>query len=76
MSRIVPIPYHKLVRVLELEGFVLVRERGDHMILSKPGIPRPLVVPRYDDLPVFIIKNILRTAQISRDRYFSLLERA
>lgn len=76
MPRIVPIPYQKLVRILELEGFVFVRERGDHMIFSKPGILRPLVVPRYDDLPVFIIKNILRTAQISRERYFMLLERA
>ncbi len=76
MPRIAPIPYQKLVRVLELEGFSLVRERGDHMIFSKPGILRPLVVPRYDELPVFIIKNILRTAQISRERYLSLLERA
>jgi predicted RNA binding protein YcfA (HicA-like mRNA interferase family) len=75
MLRIAPIPYQKLVRVLELEGFSLVRERGDHMIFSKPGILRPLAVPRYDALPVFIIKNILRTAQISRERYLSLLER-
>jgi predicted RNA binding protein YcfA (HicA-like mRNA interferase family) len=76
MPRITPIPYQKLVRVLELEGFALVRERGDHMIFGKSGILRPLVVPRYDALPVFIIKNVLRTAQISRDKYFDLLERA
>jgi predicted RNA binding protein YcfA (HicA-like mRNA interferase family) len=76
MPRIVPIPYQRLVRVLEAEGFALVRERGDHMIFSKPGVLRPLVVPRYDALPVFIIKNVLRTAQISRARYLELLERA
>jgi predicted RNA binding protein YcfA (HicA-like mRNA interferase family) len=76
MPRIVPIAYQKLVRVLEMEGFALIRERGDHMIFSKPGILRPLVVPRYDALPVFIIKNVLRTAQISRERYLELLERA
>jgi predicted RNA binding protein YcfA (HicA-like mRNA interferase family) len=56
-----------------MEGFKFVRERGDHMILSKSGILRPIVVPRYDALPVFIIKNVLRTAQISRDRYLELL---
>jgi predicted RNA binding protein YcfA (HicA-like mRNA interferase family) len=50
------------VRVLEIEGFVLARERGDHMIFTKPGVLRPVVVPRYDALPVFIIKNVLRTA--------------
>jgi predicted RNA binding protein YcfA (HicA-like mRNA interferase family) len=74
MPRIVPISYQKLVRVLELEGFRFARERGDHMIFSKPGIVRPIVVPRYDALPIFIIKNILRTAQISRERYLKLLD--
>jgi predicted RNA binding protein YcfA (HicA-like mRNA interferase family) len=75
MSRIVPIHYRKLVQVLESEGFVFVRERGDHMIFTKSGLLRPIVVPRYDALPVFIIKNVLRTAQISRDRYLELLGR-
>lgn len=73
MSRINPVHYRKIVRILEREGFVLVRERGDHMVFSKPDIARPVVVPRYDLLPVFIIKNILRTAGISRERYFELL---
>jgi predicted RNA binding protein YcfA (HicA-like mRNA interferase family) len=60
MPRIAPIHHRRLVRVLQLEGFVLARERGDHMVFTKPGIDRPAVVPRYDPLPVFIIKNILR----------------
>jgi predicted RNA binding protein YcfA (HicA-like mRNA interferase family) len=76
MPRIVSIPYHKLVRVLEMESFTLARERGDHMIFTRPGILRPVVVPRYDALPVFIIKNVLRPAQIGRERYLELLERA
>ena len=76
MPRIAPMPYRTLVRVLEHEGFTLARQRGDHMIFTRAGILRPVVVPRYDPLPVFIIKNILRTAQINRDRYFQLLEEA
>jgi predicted RNA binding protein YcfA (HicA-like mRNA interferase family) len=74
MSRITPVHYRKIVRLLELEGFTLARERGDHMVFTKPEITRPIVVPRYDPLPVFIIKNVLRTAGISRERYFELLE--
>jgi predicted RNA binding protein YcfA (HicA-like mRNA interferase family) len=57
MPRIVPIHYRRLVRILELEGFTLSRVRGDHMVFAKSGIERPAVVPRYDPLPVFIIKN-------------------
>lgn len=73
MGRIAPIPYRKLVRVLELEGFILDRQRGDHMVFTKPGIPRPVVVTKDNPVPVFIIKNTLRTARISRERYFELL---
>jgi len=74
MPRIAPIHYRKLIRVLELEGFALSREHGDHMVFTKTGIERPAVVPRYDPLPVFIIKNVLRTARISRERYLELLD--
>jgi predicted RNA binding protein YcfA (HicA-like mRNA interferase family) len=59
MPRIAPIHYRRVVRVLAHEGFALARERGDHMVFTKPGIERPVVVPRYDPLPVLIIKNIL-----------------
>jgi predicted RNA binding protein YcfA (HicA-like mRNA interferase family) len=76
MPRITPVHYRKLVRLLQREGFELARERGDHMVFTKPNVARPVVVPRYDPLPVFIIKNILRTAGISRERYFELLETA
>ena len=74
MPRVTPVHYRKIVRILEREGFVLARERGDHMIFTKPEVVRPIVVPRYDPLPVFIIKNVLRTAGISRERYFELLD--
>jgi hypothetical protein len=30
---------------------------------------------RYDALPAFIIENVLRTAQISRERYLELMNR-
>ncbi len=75
MPRINPVHYRKLVRILEMEGFVLSRERGDHTMFTKPGIERPAVVPRYDQLPVFIIKNVLRTARISRERYLELMDK-
>lgn len=75
MPRIIPISYKKLARLVEIEGFTHVRESSDHMIFTKSGVIRPVVIPLYDAIPVFIIKNILRTAGISRDRYFELLER-
>ncbi|NDJ11776.1 MAG: type II toxin-antitoxin system HicA family toxin [Acidobacteriia bacterium] len=59
--------------MLEIDGFRLVRTEGDHMVFTKPGVVRPVVIPRYSAVPVFIIKNNLRTAGMSRERYFELL---
>lgn len=73
MSAIAPVPYATLVRVFEKDGFVFRRQHGDHLIYTKAGVSRPLVIPAYSAVPVFIIKNLLRTAGMSRERYFELL---
>lgn len=73
MPRLSPVSYKQLVKVLEAEGFRCVRTEGDHMVFTKEGVNRPVVVPKYAAVPVFVIKNNLRTAGISRDRYFELL---
>ncbi len=69
-----PISYKWLVKVFEREGFIFGRQHGDHLIYTKPGVKRPLVIPAYDEVPVFIIKNLLRVAEMSRERYFELLQ--
>jgi predicted RNA binding protein YcfA (HicA-like mRNA interferase family) len=74
MPKIAPVSYQILIRVFEKYGFHFERQRGDHLIYTKPGIPRPLVIPMYDQVPVFIIRNNLRSARMSRERYFELLE--
>jgi len=74
--KITPIDYRTLVKIFEIEGFRIVRKKGDHLIMTKPGIKRPVVIktsPR--KVPVTHILTNLRTAGISRERYFELLER-
>lgn len=74
MPTIRPVHYMTLVAVFELDGFVFDRQRGDHLIYTKPGVIRPLVIPAYHEVPVFIIKNLLRTAGMSRERYLDLVQ--
>ena len=74
MPSLRPVPYSTLVAIFERDGFVFDRQRGDHLIYTKPGVIRPLVIPAYHEVPVFIIKNLLRTAAMTRERYFELLE--
>jgi predicted RNA binding protein YcfA (HicA-like mRNA interferase family) len=74
MTKITPIPPGRLKRVFEKAGFKCVRVEGGHFVYTKEGVPRPVVIPDWKEIPVFIIKNNLRTAGITRDEYFSLLE--
>ena len=73
MPALRPVNYRRLVAVFEKDGFNFSRKSGDHLIYTKPGVPRPLVIPVYRAVPVFIIKNLLRSSGMSRDRYFELL---
>jgi predicted RNA binding protein YcfA (HicA-like mRNA interferase family) len=74
MDSLKPVPYQSLIKIFEEEGFVYDRTSGDHLIYIRPGIKRPLVIPKYKSVPVFVIKNLIRTAGITRERFFSLLK--
>ena len=74
MPFIRPVSFQALVKVFEKDGFRFNRQHGDHLIYTKAGVKRPLVIPMYSDVPVFVIKNLLRTAGMNRERYLDLLQ--
>jgi len=74
MARITPIASTRLRKVFEKAGFRCVRTEGDHFVYTKEGVNRPLVIPGWSEVPVFVIKNNLRSAGLSRQDYFRLLE--
>lgn len=76
MPALRPVSYSKLARVFELDGWIYRHTRGDHLIYVKPGCKRPVVIPKWDEVPTFIIQNNLRTAGMNRERYFELLAQA
>lgn len=43
-QKIVPIHYTRLIKVFELDGFEISRKKGDHVIMTKAGVTRPLVI--------------------------------
>ncbi|MFQ6042491.1 MAG: type II toxin-antitoxin system HicA family toxin [Candidatus Poribacteria bacterium] len=74
--KITPIHYTTLVKIFESDGFKIHRQKGDHIIMIKPGVKRPVVIktsPR--QVPVTHIRTNMTTAGMSRERYFELLER-
>ena len=73
MPRITPVNWKALEKVFLAAGFRFVRQEGSHRSYIKPGIARPVVIPTYDEVPVSIIRNNLKTAGITRNDYFRLL---
>jgi predicted RNA binding protein YcfA (HicA-like mRNA interferase family) len=74
--KITPTHYATLIKVFEFDGFVIQRQKGDHIIMTKPGIKRPLVIKTSPRLvPVTHIRTNMTTAGMTRERFFELLEK-
>jgi predicted RNA binding protein YcfA (HicA-like mRNA interferase family) len=74
MARLTPIHWKRLEKVFLAVEFVFARQEGSDRSYSRVGTPRPLVIPTYDEVPVAVIKSSPKTADLSRDEYFRLLE--
>ncbi|RPF42649.1 putative RNA binding protein YcfA (HicA-like mRNA interferase family) [Thermodesulfitimonas autotrophica] len=73
--RITPVHYTLLVRVFECDGWKVTRQKGDHLVMTKPGAKRPLVIKTSPRLvPITHIRTNMTTAGMSRERYFEILD--
>ncbi|MBI4656429.1 MAG: type II toxin-antitoxin system HicA family toxin [Elusimicrobia bacterium] len=74
-ERLIPQSAKTLVKIFEKFGYVVSKRRsGDHIAMRKEGAIRPLIIPDKREIPVFIIKNNLRSAGITREEYLAALK--
>lgn len=74
MPKITPISWKKFERFLLYIGCEFKRETGDHRVYWREGVKRPIIVPRYKNLPTFIIRNNIRLLNISQEEYLEILK--
>jgi hypothetical protein len=74
--KIRPTEYQVQVKIFEMAGCVYERTKGDHLIYHYPGAIRPVIIPKYREVPVFIIQNNMRIIGMSREKYFELHQKA
>ena len=74
-SGIKPTAYQVQVKVFEAAGCRYVRTQGDHLIYRFPGAKRPVVIPKYKEVPVFLIRNNMRVIGMTADEYLSILKK-
>ena len=67
--------WKELVRVCKEEGCVFDRQRGDHYIMTRPGMARPIVIPGKRDLKERIVLNIAKTLGLTRNEILDRLRR-
>ena len=74
MPRLTPQSWKTLEAVFLRDGFVFVRQASSHHVYEKPGVLRPVIIPEYEEIDIEIIRGLLRTAGMSRERYFKILK--
>jgi len=74
MPKMTVVDWQTLEKVFLAAGFQFMCQQGSHRSYTKPGVLRPVVIPTYSEVPVSIIRTNLKTAEISREAYFKLLE--
>lgn len=75
MAHLTPINWKKFEKFLLFVNCQLKREKGDHRIYWREGLLRPVVIPRDEALPIFIIRNNLRILEITTDEYLEILKK-
>ena len=55
--KIKPTNWQIQVKIFEKYGCVFVRQKGDHLIFHHENAKRAVVIPKYDEIPVTIIRS-------------------
>lgn len=67
------ISWQELRDVCKLAGCVESRIKGDHLIMTKPGMARPVIIKMDKDLGEDIVRSNMHTLRLSRQEFERLL---
>ena len=59
MGGLAPIHYTTLEKFARAVGCTFVRQTGSHRVYWRDDQVRPIIIPAYKQVPVFVIRNIL-----------------
>ena len=72
MPKLSPTDWRIQVKIFEKFGCRYVRQKGSHLIYHHPDAERAVVIPHYDEVSVTVIRNNMRTVNMSREQYVQL----
>ena len=65
-------PGAEAVRKLQRAGWSAVRQRGSHVMLTKPGYPWTLSVAQHKELGPGLLRKLLRQADLTVEEFNEL----
>jgi len=74
MGGLAPIPYKALEKVVLAVGCTFQRQTSSHRVYWRDDQIRPVIIPTYKAVPVFIIRNILRQLKVSPEEYLKIVQ--
>ena len=74
MSKVPSLPYGRIIRALQRDGWVVVRQKGSHIRLQKhtPSDAIKLTVPAHRPIKRSTLSHILKQAKITVDDFLKL----
>ena len=72
MGGLSPTHYKHLEKFVIAVGGKFVRQTGSHRVYWRDDQVRPIIIPTYTHVPVFIIRNILRQLKVSPHEYLRI----
>lgn len=73
MPRLPPVNWQDAVRAFGGAGWQHDRTRGSHYIMTRPGRPGLLSVPRHDPIKRGTLRKLIREAGLTVDEFLKLL---
>lgn len=75
MTKVPSLNYDKVIRALQRDGWVVVRQKGSHIRLQKHTSEETLkiIVPAHRPIKRSTLSHILKQARIDVDRFTELL---
>jgi predicted RNA binding protein YcfA (HicA-like mRNA interferase family) len=61
-------------RAFEKAGWIFDRQRGSHMVLTKPAVPYNLSVPDHRELDRGLLRGLIRDAGMTVEQFIALLD--
>ena len=74
MPRLPQVSGREAVAAFERAGFNVKRQRGSHIVMTKPGSPETLSVPDHRQIKPGTLRSLIRKAGLTVDQFIDLLK--